>query len=160
MAAELDRLAGIFRNNGYYYITRLDLKTVVDTVVSALIDPNLDPFQQAALLNRLKEKREHPTINVVVEQRAVKDSSHLVKYHIGHVTVYPDLPIVLEDTITESRIDTNTAKGFTIVSRPTNSNPPPSSGMCSSGPIICSDNRTISGPSTAFPRWGPGRRSR
>jgi hypothetical protein len=117
MAAELDRLVGVFRNNGYYYLSRQDLKCVVDTVVSALIDPNLDPFQQAALLARLKQNREHPTINVVVVQRPVKDSSHLVKYHIGHVTVYPDLPIILEDTITVSKIDTNAAKGFTIVSR-------------------------------------------
>jgi outer membrane protein insertion porin family len=117
MAAELDRLAIIFRNNGYYYISRQDLKVVLDTVVSALIDPNLDPFQQAALLSRLQQLRENPTIKVVVEQRPIKDSSHLVKYHIGHVTVYPDLPIVLEDTITVSRIDTNAAKGFTIVSR-------------------------------------------
>ncbi|HVS96075.1 MAG TPA: BamA/TamA family outer membrane protein [Puia sp.] len=118
MSAELDRLGTVFRNNGYYYLSpRQDLKFVVDTVVSALIDPNLDPFQQAALLAQLKEKREHPAINVVVEQRTVKDSSHLVPYHIGHVTVYPDLPIVLEDTITASRIDTNAAKGFTIVSR-------------------------------------------
>jgi hypothetical protein len=117
MAAELDRLVGVFRNNGYYYISRQDLKCVVDTVVSALIDPNLDPFRQAALLARLKQNREHPTINVVVVQRPVKDSSHLVRYHIGHVTVYPDLPIILEDTITVNRIDTNAAKGFTIVSR-------------------------------------------
>jgi len=118
MSAELDRLATVFRNNGYYYISpRQDLKVVVDTVMSALIDPNLDPFQQAALLARLKQNIEHPTINVVVEERAVKDSSHLVRYHIGHVTVYPDLPIVLEDTITVSRIDTNAARGFTIVSR-------------------------------------------
>ena len=118
IAQELDRLAAVFRNNGYYYLSsRQDLKVVVDTVVSALIDPNLDPFQQAALLARLNQKREHPTINVVVEQRAVRDSSHLSRYHIGHVTVYPDLPIILEDTITVSKIDTSAAKGFTIVSR-------------------------------------------
>jgi hypothetical protein len=117
LAAERERLAGVFRNNGYYYLSREDLKVVVDTVVSALIDPNLDPFQQAALLARLKQNREHPTINAVVEQRAVKDSSHLVKYHIGHVTVYPDLPIILEDTITVSRIDTNAARGFSNISR-------------------------------------------
>lgn len=123
MLAELDRLAGIFRNNGYYFISRQDLKCVLDTVVSALIDPNLDPFQQAALMARLQQQREHPTINVVVEERAIKDSSHLVKYHIGHVTVYPDLPVILEDTITVSRIDTSAAKGFTIISRADNFKP-------------------------------------
>lgn len=117
MSEELDRLVALFRNNGYYRFSKEDMVVVLDTVVSALIDPNLDPFQQEALLAQLKRKREHPTIDVVVAQRPVRDSSHLMQYHIGHVTVYPDLPIVLEDTVTVSNIDTSTAKGFTLITR-------------------------------------------
>ncbi|HEX9512811.1 MAG TPA: BamA/TamA family outer membrane protein [Puia sp.] len=116
LSAELDRLVELFRNNGYYYFSKEDLVVVRDTVVAALIDPNLDPFEQAALLAKLKKKREHPTIDVVIEQRPVKDSSRITKYYIGHVTVYPDLP-VLEDTVTVNNIDTSTAKNFTIISR-------------------------------------------
>ncbi|HEV2479148.1 MAG TPA: BamA/TamA family outer membrane protein, partial [Puia sp.] len=117
MSDELDRLVTLFRNNGYYRFSKEDMVVVLDTVVSALIDPNIDPFQQEALLLELKRKREHPTIDVVVAQRPVRDSSHVMQYHIGHVTVYPDLPIVLEDTVTVSNIDTSTAKGFTLITR-------------------------------------------
>ncbi|MDP4259480.1 MAG: BamA/TamA family outer membrane protein [Bacteroidota bacterium] len=113
---ELDRLVDLFRNNGYFKFSKSDLVVVRDTVVAALIDPTLDPFQQAALLEELKRKREHPTINVVVQQRPVKDSSRLMQYYIGHVTLYPDLPLV-EDSITTSIVDTSTARNFTIVSR-------------------------------------------
>ena len=115
LSLELDRLVTLFRDNGYYKFTKDDLVIVRDTVVAGLIDPTLDPFQQAALLEELRKKREHPTINVVVEQRPIKDSSHIRQYYIGHVTVYPDLPI-LEDTATVSTIDTSTAKNFTIIS--------------------------------------------
>lgn len=116
--AELDRLGDLFRNNGYYkFAPREDLLIVRDTVIAALIDPTLDPFQQASLLEELKRKREHPTINIEVTQRPVRDSSHITRYTVGHVTVYPDLPIVLEDSVTISTIDTSTAKGFTIISR-------------------------------------------
>lgn len=117
MSNELDRLVTLFRNNGYYYFSKEDLVILKDTVVSALIDPNLDPFQQAALLAELKKKREHPTINVEVNQRPVKDSAHVTKYYVGHVNIYPDLPIILEDTVTVSNIDTSSARGFTIISR-------------------------------------------
>lgn len=117
LSSELDRLVALFRNNGYYSFSKDDLFIEKDTVVSALIDPNLDPFQQAALLDELRKKREHPTINVVVQQRPVRDSTHLRKYTIGRVTVYPDLPLILEDTISVSNIDTSTARGVSIISR-------------------------------------------
>lgn len=117
MSSEVDRLVELFRNNGYYKFSKEDLVIVLDTVVSALIDPNLDPFQQEALLVQLKQKRDHPTIKVVVEQRPIRDTTHVIRYSIGHVTVYPDLPIVLEDTVTVSNIDTSAAKGFTLITR-------------------------------------------
>jgi len=117
MANERDRLVALFRNNGYYYFSKEDIVIIKDTVVAALIDPNLDPFRQAALLGELKKRREHPTINVEVNQRPVHDTTHITRYSVGHVTVYPDLPIILEDTVTVSNIDTSTARNFTIISR-------------------------------------------
>jgi len=53
LSAELDRLVDTFRNNGYYMFSKEDLVIVRDTVVAALIDPTLDPFRQAALLEEL-----------------------------------------------------------------------------------------------------------
>jgi hypothetical protein len=117
MSNELDRLVALFRNNGYYSFAKEDLVIIKDTVVSALIDPNLDPFRQASLLEELKKQREHPTINVEVNQRPLRDTSHITRYTVGHVTIYPDLPIILEDTVTVSNIDTTTARNFTIISR-------------------------------------------
>jgi outer membrane protein insertion porin family len=117
LSAERDRLVNLFQNNGYYKFSKDDLLIVVDSVLAGLIDPTLDPFRQVALQEELKKRRENPTVNLEVEQRPVRDSSRLIKYYVGHVTIYPDLPVILEDTVTVSNIDTSTAKDFTIISR-------------------------------------------
>lgn len=103
ISAELDRLLSLYRDFGYYKLTREDLFAERDTVVAALIDPTLDPFEQVRLLDSLRKKRVNPTISVVFKQRAVKDSTHLKKFYVGNVTVYPDL-YLLEDS-TEIRRD-------------------------------------------------------
>ncbi len=87
-----------FRNNGYYKFSKEDLYVEHDTVFAALIDPSLDPIEQAELLEKLKQRKENQTITVVIKQRPVRDSSHLKKYYIGNVTVFPDLPAI-EDTL-------------------------------------------------------------
>lgn len=102
---ELDRLLNIYRDNGYYKISKEDLYAEQDTVVAALIDPGLDPFEQFALLDSLSKKTREPTINVVFKQRIPKDSSHLNKYNWGSINVYPDKnlfedgPPVVPDTV-------------------------------------------------------------
>jgi outer membrane protein insertion porin family len=117
LSDELDRLVTLFQNHGYYRFSKQDLFIERDTVLAALLDPTLDPFQQAALLEKLQLKRERPTMNVVVMQRPVLDSSRIIPYTIGHVTVYPDLPVLQEDTVTVSNIDTSSAPGFTFITR-------------------------------------------
>lgn len=117
LSDELDRLVTLFQNHGYFRFSKQDLYIERDTVLAALLDPTLDPFQQAALLEQLRQKREHPTMNVIVFQRPVADSSRIIPYSIGHVTIYPDLPVLQEDTVTVSHIDTNSARGITIISR-------------------------------------------
>ncbi len=103
LSAELDRLLLIYRNNGYYKIVKEDFIVERDTVLAALIDPSLDPFEQFELLEELRRKRENPTINVVVKQAPFSDSSHRNKYYIGDVTVYPDLTIQ-DETMPVERI--------------------------------------------------------
>ncbi|HEV3414559.1 MAG TPA: BamA/TamA family outer membrane protein [Puia sp.] len=117
LSDELDRLVTLFQNHGYYRFSKQDLYIERDTVLAGLLDPTLDPFQQAALMEKLRQKREHPTLNVVVMQRPVLDSSRIIPYTIGHVTVYPDLPVLQEDTVTISNIDTGSARGFTFITR-------------------------------------------
>ncbi len=112
---EVNRLVDSFRNNGYYRFSKEDLYVEHDTVFSALIDPSLDPIEQAELLEKLKQKKENPTVTVVMRQRPVRDSSHLIKYHIGDVTVYPDL-IVGVDTLA-SHSDTTVINRIKFISQ-------------------------------------------
>ena len=95
---EINRLVDSFRNNGYYRFSKEDLYVEHDTVFAALIDPSLDPIEQAELLEKLKLKKENPTVTVVIRQRPVRDSTHLRKYYIGDVTVFPDLPAGEDNT--------------------------------------------------------------
>ena len=115
VSSELERLITLFRNNGYYKFSIKDIYAERDTVLAALIDPTLDPFQQEQLLEDLKKKRENPTINVVIKQRPPQDSGNLQKYYIDSITIFPDLPI-LEDTIPVKN-DTIVQNKTTIISR-------------------------------------------
>jgi len=116
LSNEILRLVDTFRNNGYLRFTKEDLYIEHDTVVSGLIDPSLDPFQQAALLEKLKKERENPTIKLVVRQKPFKDQTHLMKYYIGSVTIYPDLQ-VSEDSFENVKMDTTVIKNITLITR-------------------------------------------
>jgi outer membrane protein assembly factor BamA len=105
LSSELDRLLLILRNHGYYKVVKEDFIVQRDTVLAALIDPSLDPFEQFELLEQLKRKRENPTIDVLIKQARVKDSSHHVKYYIGDISVYPDMTIQEESSPVEKTAD-------------------------------------------------------
>lgn len=102
VSGELDRLLNIFRDNGYYKISKEDVYAERDTVVAALIDPTIDPFEQAILLEELKRRRQNPTMSVVIKQRTGRDSTHIEKFHVGKVSVYSDMSI-LDDTLAASK---------------------------------------------------------
>jgi outer membrane protein insertion porin family len=116
VSAELDRLIVLFRNNGYYKVSSKDIYAETDTVVAGLIDPSLDPFEQAKLLEDLRKKRQNPTITVVIKQRPVADSAEVAKYYIGKVTMYPDLQL-LEDSTISIKNDTAVLNDITIISK-------------------------------------------
>lgn len=109
---EIDRLLSIYRDNGYYKISKEDLYAELDTVVAALIDPSLDPFEQFELLDSLSRKTREPTINVVIKQRIPKDSSHLYKYTWGRINVYPDKELL--GSATPTYLDTVKINGYNI----------------------------------------------
>jgi outer membrane protein insertion porin family len=112
---EINRLVDSFRNNGYFRFTREDLYIEQDTVFAALIDPSLDPIEQAALLEKFRQKKENPTVTVVVRQRAVRDSTHLRKFYIGDITVYPDMPVAEDTSLV--RTDTAVIENIKFISR-------------------------------------------
>ena len=112
---EINRLVDSFRNQGYYRFSKEDIYVEHDTVFAALIDPSLDPIEQAELLEKLKKRKENPTVTVTLKQRPVRDSLHLVKFHIGTVTVYPDLPVGVDSL--QYKNDTSVIRGMTFISQ-------------------------------------------
>ncbi|HEY1114804.1 MAG TPA: BamA/TamA family outer membrane protein [Chitinophagaceae bacterium] len=91
IAAERDRLTDVFRNNGYLRFSSDELIAVWDTVGLALLRPTLDPLEQLEQLEALRQRRENPTATLELRLRANPDTSHLVRYRVGNVTLYPDL---------------------------------------------------------------------
>lgn len=90
ISMELDRLVDLYRNNGYLRFNREELKGVWDTLDIELLKPTLDPFEQLKILQLLKDKREHPTANLEIILSPGFDSSKLVKFYVGDITVYPE----------------------------------------------------------------------
>lgn len=110
ISAEFDRLTELFRNNGYLRFSRDELVGVWDTLDIAMLQPSLDPFEQLEFLQRLRERRERPTANLVIRLRNT-DSTKLVKYYNGKVTVYPDHSV---DTIGLKR-QVDVVKDITVI---------------------------------------------
>ncbi len=90
ISSEFDRLSDVYRNNGYLLFSREELIAVWDTVGLALLSPTLDPIEQFEILQRRKE---NPTADLEIRLRTNPDTSHLRRFHIGHITIYPDLTV-------------------------------------------------------------------
>ncbi|MBL7722479.1 MAG: hypothetical protein JNK98_10860, partial [Chitinophagaceae bacterium] len=91
ISVELDRLVDMYRNNGFMRFGREEMIGLWDTLDVSLLRPTFDPLEQAAILQKLRERRENPTANLEIRLKPGHDSSKLKKYYIGNVTVYPDL---------------------------------------------------------------------
>ncbi|MES1221807.1 MAG: BamA/TamA family outer membrane protein, partial [Bacteroidota bacterium] len=91
IAAELDRLIEIYRNRGYLRITRDELVCLWDTLDASLLTPAFDPFEQLEQLQQIKQHRENPTVNLEIRLRPTLDSTRLLRYYVGNITMYPDL---------------------------------------------------------------------
>jgi hypothetical protein len=115
IAAELDRLIDVFKNNGYYKMSREDIYAEVDTVEALLINPNIDMFERARLLAELQNKKQNPTVDIVFKQRAKENPTHLKKFYLDSVYIYPDLSIREDSVKTPEKADT--ILGITVFSR-------------------------------------------
>lgn len=93
LSQEINRLSDVYRNNGYLRFSSEELLVVWDTIGLALIRPTLDPIEQAQQLEALRRKRENPTADVEVRLRSNLDTSHLTRYYVGNIKVYPDLNV-------------------------------------------------------------------
>ncbi|HEY6062040.1 MAG TPA: hypothetical protein VIV35_00425, partial [Chitinophagaceae bacterium] len=90
ISSELDRLTNLYRNNGYLKFGRDLLQGLWDTVDVSLLNPNLDPFEQIEMLEKLKEQRKNPTADLEIRLKPGFDSSRLRKYFVGTIKLYPD----------------------------------------------------------------------
>jgi outer membrane protein insertion porin family len=90
ISSELDRLTELYRNNGFLRFGRDMLMGLWDTVDVAFFNPNLDPFEQVEMLEKLKERRKNPTADLEIRLKPGFDSSRLRKYFIGNIMIYPD----------------------------------------------------------------------
>jgi outer membrane translocation and assembly module TamA len=90
VAIELDRLATIFRNNGFMLMNRSALLAEADTADLSLISLIDDPIQQQlAALKRVQD----PTTTLRFFERPGVDSSVYRKYLIDSVYIYPETKI-------------------------------------------------------------------
>ncbi|MFT3844104.1 MAG: BamA/TamA family outer membrane protein [Lacibacter sp.] len=92
VSAEMDRLITLFRNNGYYKITRDILWADADTVFLKLLDPELafDPIRQLEVFQEAQKRREQPLINVFIRLKPKVDSSVFTLFRNNEITIYPE----------------------------------------------------------------------
>ncbi len=99
ISAELNRLIDIFRNNGYYKISREQLFADVDTVFLPLLNPLLDPFERIQVLREAQQKRQNPTIDVFIRTKPKLDSTAIRVFNVRNITVYPEFKGEQTDTV-------------------------------------------------------------
>lgn len=107
-------MLNVFRDNGYLKISREDVYAEVDTIVAALIDPGLDPFEQIRLLEEVQKRRENPQIDVIFKQRGTENPEHLQQYKFRYIRFYPDLSIVA-DSSAFARKDTVSRRNISVI---------------------------------------------
>lgn len=96
---EINRLTNIFQTNGYYKIDKEDIVAEVDTNYTELIDASLDPFEYATAIISANKRSTDPIVNISFRLRENRDSTHLARYKVGHMTVYPD--VMEQDEVTD-----------------------------------------------------------
>jgi outer membrane protein insertion porin family len=116
ITAELDRLLNIFRNEGYYRITKEDIEAERDTVFAALLNPLLDPFERLELIQQAQLRQQKPTMNVLFKLRNGANVKHLRKYTIKNVFIYPDLDLITADS-SKPVFDTVLLSGIKILNQ-------------------------------------------
>lgn len=90
LSAERDRLANVYRNNGYMRFSEEELLVLWDTVGIELLRPTIDPIEEVRLLQERTKRRLNPVADVEFRLRDNPDSTRITRYHVGRVTLYPD----------------------------------------------------------------------
>jgi outer membrane protein insertion porin family len=88
---ELDRLSSVYRDSGYYKLTREDFIAEVDTINKALLKLTFNLAEQTMLINEAAvDRKENPRWKVLFKQKPFFDSSKISKYYINKTYFYPE----------------------------------------------------------------------
>lgn len=103
--SDLDRLSKLYRDSGYYKITRTDFYALVDSNNAKLLKLTFDLYEQAQLLiEATLNKTENPKWDISFYEKDTEDSSKFSKYHINKTFFYPETKATdITDSLMESR---------------------------------------------------------
>lgn len=91
---ELDRLTGLFRDSGYYRISRDDIYAEVDTTDKKLLQLTFDPVQQVKLIaEAAMNRKENPKWDIIIRQKPLTDTNRISKYYINKIYYYPEIKL-------------------------------------------------------------------
>lgn len=91
ISSDLDRLAKLYRDSGYYKINRTDFYALVDSTNRKLLKLTFDQHEQAKLLmEATKSKKENPQWDVTFYQKDIDDSLKIRRYYINKTYFYPE----------------------------------------------------------------------
>ncbi|MBS1579443.1 MAG: BamA/TamA family outer membrane protein [Bacteroidetes bacterium] len=116
ISSELDRLASIYRDSGYYKLTREDFLAEVDTINPALLKLTFNIAEQTKLLKEAATDRtQNPRWKILFKQKPFSDSSKVSKYYINKTYFYPETkPSDIPDSIIihHNNLNEKYSKGF------------------------------------------------
>jgi hypothetical protein len=110
ISQDLDRLTGLYRNNGYFGFNKENLVAEVDTVDTKLLAIVTNPFEQINRIDSIQAKQQS-NINwdILIKNKKALDSNQTTPFTIRAVHYYPEVSIYESpDTLIGNRYLTNT----------------------------------------------------
>ncbi|MCX6201955.1 MAG: BamA/TamA family outer membrane protein [Bacteroidetes bacterium] len=110
ISQDLDRLTGLYRNNGYYGFNKENLVAEVDTVDTKLLAIVTNPFEQINRIDSIQAKQQS-NINwdILIKNKKTLDTVQTTPFTIRAVHYYPEVSIYESpDTLIGNRYLTNT----------------------------------------------------
>ena len=110
ISQDLDRLTGLYRNNGYYGFNKENLVAEVDTVDTKLLEIVTNPFLQISRIDSIQAKQQS-NINwdILIKNKKALDTFQTTPFTIRAVHFYPEVSIYESpDTLIDNQFLTNT----------------------------------------------------
>ena len=110
ISQDLDRLTGLYRNNGYFGFNKENLVAEVDTVDTKLLAIVTNPFEQINRIDSIQAKQQS-NINwdIIIKNKKTLDTVQTTPFTIRAVHYYPEVSIYESpDTLIGNRFLTNT----------------------------------------------------